>query len=98
MSRLGIIGCGEHAESGHAIALSRYKGAHPDEIELTSACDLNLDKAQFFCCQYGFKTAYRDVDEMLARQKLDGCITVVPVDRISELGIKILRLGLPCTV
>lgn len=98
MIRLGLIGCGEHAESGHAVPLARYKAAHSFEIELTAACDLNLERAQRFCRQYGFANAYSDVDEMLARHKLDGCIAVVPVERISELGIKLLGLGIPCVV
>jgi myo-inositol 2-dehydrogenase / D-chiro-inositol 1-dehydrogenase len=98
MIRLGLIGCGEHSESGHAVPLARYKSAHPSDIELTAACDLNLERAQFFCRQYGFVSAYRDVDEMLARQKLDGCIAVVPVEKISQLGIKLLERGIPCVV
>lgn len=98
MIRLGLIGCGEHSESGHAIPLARYQAAHPGEIELTAACDLNLERAQFSCRQYGFINAYQDVDEMLAQRKLDGCIAVVPVERISELGIKLLGLGIPCVV
>ena len=98
MMRLGIIGCGEHSESGHAVPLARYKTAHPGEIELTAACDLNLERARFFCQRYGFMNAYRDFDEMLSRHKLDGCIAVVPVEKISEVGIKLLRLGLPCVV
>jgi predicted dehydrogenase len=98
MIRLGLIGCGEHSENGHAVPLARYNSTHPTQIELTAACDLTLDRAQLFCRQYGFKHAYRDVDEMLARHKLDGCIAVVPVERISELGIKLLALGIPCVV
>jgi predicted dehydrogenase len=98
MIRLGLIGCGEHSESGHAIPLARYQAVHPGEIELTAACDLNLERAQFFCRQYGFVNAYRDVDEMLAQCRLDGCIAVVPVQKISELGIKLLGLGIPCVV
>ncbi len=35
---------------------------------------------------------------MLARHKLDGCIAVVPVERISATGVKLLRLGIPCVV
>ncbi len=98
MIRLGLVGCGEHAESGHAIPLARYKSAHPSDIELTAACDLNLERAQAFCRKYGFVSAYRDVDEMLARQKLDGCIAVVPVEKISQVGIKLLELGIPSVV
>jgi predicted dehydrogenase len=98
MIRLGLIGCGEHSESGHAIPLARYQAAHPGEVELTAACDLNLERAQFFCRQYGFINAYRDVDEMLAQRKLEGCLAVVPVQKISELGIKLLGLGIPCVI
>jgi myo-inositol 2-dehydrogenase/D-chiro-inositol 1-dehydrogenase len=98
MIRLGLIGCGEHSEGGHAVPLARYKAAHPGEIELTAACDLNLERAQLFCRQHGFLHPYRDVNEMLARHKLDGCIAVVPVERISELGIQLLTQSIPCVV
>jgi len=98
MIRLGLIGCGEHSEGGHAVPLARYKAAHPGEIELTAACDLNLERAQLFCRQHAFLNPYRDVNEMLARHKLDGCIAVVPVERISALGIKLLTQAIPCVV
>jgi myo-inositol 2-dehydrogenase / D-chiro-inositol 1-dehydrogenase len=98
MIRLGLIGCGEHAEKGHAVPLARYASAHPGEIELVAACDLKAERAQHFCRGYGFLNAYSDVDEMLARQPLDGCIAVVPVERISQLGMKLLGLGIPCVV
>jgi len=42
-----------------------------------------------------FRRPIADPDEMLAREKLDGCIAVVPPERISELGIKLLRIGIP---
>src|SRR5882757_5565313 len=98
MIRLGLIGCGEHSESGHAIPLARYRAAHPGQIELAATCDLRLERARGFCGKYGFSAAYSDLDEMLAREKLDGCIAVVPVQRISELGIKLLRAEIPCVV
>ena len=98
MIRLGLIGCGEHSESGHAIPLARYKAANPGQIELAATCDLRLERARGFCGKYGFTAAYSDLDEMLAREKLDGCITVVPLQRISELGVKLLRAEIPCLV
>ncbi len=98
MIRLGLIGCGEHSESGHAVPLARYKAAHPDQIELAAACDLRPERAEGFCNKYGFLSAYRDLDEMLLREKLDGCIAVVPPERISELGIELLSRGIPCVV
>ena len=96
--RLALIGCGEHAEVGHAIPLARYKAAHPEEIELAAACDLQLDRAQKFCTQYGFRNSYRDIGELLSREEIDGCITVVPPERISEVGAMLLGRGIPCVV
>jgi predicted dehydrogenase len=98
MIRLGLIGCGAHAESGHAIPLARYKGAHPDKLLLAAVCDLQIERAREFSKKYGFQTAYGNVDEMLRRENLDGCIAVVPPEDISELGIKLLSLGIPCVV
>ena len=98
MIRLGLIGCGAHAESGHAIPLARYKAAHPDEILLAAVCDLQIERAQDFSRKYGFLAAYRNVDDMLRQENLDGCIAVVPPENISELGIKLLNLGIPCVV
>jgi len=98
MIRLGLIGCGEHSEGGHALSLSRYKAAHPGKIELTAVCDLRLERAQFFCANYGFLHPYRDMNEMLARQALDACIAVVPVERIPEVGIQLLKRRMPCVV
>ena len=98
MVRVALVGCGEHSESGHAVPLARYKAEHPAEVELTAACDLNLQRAQLFSEEYGFLRAYSDLDEMQAREKLDGCILVVPVEKISQLGIRLLGLGIPCVV
>ena len=98
MIRLGLIGCGEHAETGHAIPLARYKAAHPEQIELTAACDIQPERAHNFCRKYGFMAAYSSSSQMLREFKLDGCIAVVPPERIVEVGINLLRLGIPCVV
>jgi predicted dehydrogenase len=98
MIRLGLIGCGEHSEGQHAIPLARYKKAHPDEIELTAACDLRRERAELFCRQYGFLQAFTQIDEMLMKHTFDGLISVVPVERIPEVGIKLLKLGIPCVI
>jgi len=96
--RLALIGCGEHAESGHALPLARYKAAHPDAIEMAAACDLQLDRAQKFCVSYRFQFFYRDIGEMLSGEEIDACITVVPAERISEIGVNLLGSRMPCLV
>lgn len=96
--RLGLIGCGEHSELGHATPLARYADTHPDEIFLAAACDLRVQRAEMFCQKYRFVRAYQNADEMLAKEKLDACIAVVPVERIPEVGIKLLQANMPCVV
>lgn len=96
--RLGLIGCGEHSEIGHAIPLARYATTHPETIVLAAACDLRPVRAEMFCRKYGFARSYQQADEMLAKERLDVCIAIVPVERISEVGIKLLRANMPCIV
>ena len=57
-----------------------------------------IERALDFGRKYGFLAAYRNVDEMLRQENLDGCIAVVPPENISELGIKLLTMGIPCVV
>jgi len=98
MIRLGLIGCGEHSEGGHAVPLARYKAEHPGEIELTAVCDLRLERAQYFSSHYGFQHAYGDMKEMIDREDLDACIAVVPVEKIPQIGIQLLERRMPCVV
>src|ERR1051325_1111073 len=98
MIRIAIAGCGEHSRSSHAAPLARYAAAHPNEIELVAACDLNLDKAVEFCRSFGFVRPYKDLDEMLNVEKPDACVSVMPIERIVEVGIKLLERRLPCVI
>jgi myo-inositol 2-dehydrogenase/D-chiro-inositol 1-dehydrogenase len=96
--RIGLLGCGEHSEIGHAVPLARYAKEHPGAIELVAACDLRRERAELFCQKYGFARAYQQIGQMLAEEKLDVCIAVVPVELISETGIRLLQSNVPCVV
>jgi len=98
MIRLAIAGCGEHSRASHAAPLARYAAAHPNEIELVAACDLNLERASDFCRTFGFTRPYQDLDEMLSAEKPDACVSVLPMDKIVEVGIKLLERRLPCVI
>jgi predicted dehydrogenase len=98
MIRLGLIGCGEHSEIGHAVPLARYRSAHPEEVELTAACDIRPERGDLFRNKYGFLKSYADVEQMLSAEKLDACIAVVPVEKISALGIMLLKRRIPCSL
>ena len=96
--RLALVGCGEHSELSHAAPLARYAAARPGVIELAAACDLDLSRAERFCREYGFARAYASLDELLASERLDGCVTVMPVARIGAVAVKVLERGIPCVI
>ena len=98
MIRIALAGCGEHSRASHAAPLARYAATHPDEIELVAACDLNPERADEFCRSFGFARAYEDLEQMLELEKPDACVTVMPMDKIGEVGINLLERRVPCVI
>jgi len=98
MIRLALLGCGEHSRSSHATPLARYAAQNPGEIELVAACDLNHDRAREFCREFGFARAYSDVETMLTTERVDGCVCVMPMERIVELAVMLLERKIPCMI
>jgi predicted dehydrogenase len=98
MIRVALAGCGEHSRASHAAPLSRYAATHPAEIKLVAACDLNRERAAEFCRSFGFGQAYKDLDQMLEVEKPDACVSVMPMEKIGEVGIKLLQRGIPCVI
>lgn len=96
--RMALVGCGEHSELSHAAPLARYAAGHPGVVELSAACDLERGRAERFCREYGFARAYASLDELLVAERLDACITVMPVARIGEVAAKVLERGIPCVI
>src|ERR1043166_1952672 len=98
MIRIAIAGCGQRPRPTHAAPLARYAAARPNEIELVAACDLNTDRANEFRRSFGFGRAYNDLDEMLSAEKPDACVSVMPMEKIVDVGIKLLARRLPCVI
>ena len=98
MIRMALTGCGEHSRASHAAPLARYAETHPDEIELVAACDLNRERALEVCRSFGFAQAYEDLDQMLEVEKPDACVSVMPIEKIGEVGIKLLQRRVPCVI
>src|SRR6185503_7724859 len=71
---------------------------HPNEITLVAACDLNRERAVEFCRAFGFAQAYEDLDQMLEVEKPDACVSVMPMETIGEVGIKLLERRIPCVI
>jgi len=98
MIRIALAGCGEHSKASHAAPLARFAVKHPDLIKLVAACDLNRNKALEFCRSFGFAQPYEDLDQMLELEKPNACVSVMPMEKIGEVGIKLLQRGIPCVV
>jgi len=98
MIRIALAGCGEHSRASHAAPLARFAATHPNEITLVAACDLNRERAVEFCRSFGFAQAYEDLDQMLAVEKPDACVSVMPMDKIGDVGIKLLEQRIPCVI
>ena len=98
MIRIALAGCGEHSRASHAAPLARFAATHPNEITLVAACDLNRERAVEFCGSFGFAQAYEDLDQMLEIEKPDACVSVMPMGKIGEVGIKLLQQRIPCVI
>ena len=95
MIRLALVGCGEHSRISHATPLARYAAQNPGDLELVATCDLNLERAREFCDEFGFARAYSDIEQMLKAESVDGCVCVVPMERIVELAVMLLERKIP---
>jgi predicted dehydrogenase len=95
-ARLVLIGCGAHAQTAHADPLRRYAARHPDAVTLVAACDIEQQRAETFCRDFGFARAYTDWRAMLDAEKPDAVVSVVPVAQNAAVGIELLQRRLTC--
>jgi len=92
-ARIGFVGAGSHAT----------RMLYPSLVEAPSArlaavCDLQADRAQEAARSYGAERWYTDVNEMLAKETLDGvCICGLPEMHL-RVGLQVLRHRLPIFV
>jgi virulence factor len=98
MLRIALVGCGEHSRMSHGAPLAAYAANHPNTIELVAACDLNIDKAAEFCRSFGFARPYTEFERMLDTENVDACVSVMPVDHITSVGVNLLQRQIPCVI
>ena len=63
MIALGLIGCGEVAESGHLPTILGH-----DQFRLAAVCDVDAARAELFARRAGGIAAYSDWRNLLARE------------------------------
>ena len=98
MIRLALVGCGEHSRLSHATPLARYAALNAGELELVAACDLNPDRAREFCSEFGFARAYHDLETMLSKESVDGCVCVMPMEHIVDQAVMLLEREIPSVI
>ena len=95
MSKLVLLGAGNHSQGNHLPALARYVSQHPGEVELAGLCDLRREHAQEMAARYGFARVYVDLQEMLRVEQPDGCIAVTPIPVTAQIAEQVIRAGVP---
>jgi predicted dehydrogenase len=73
MISVGLIGCGDVAEYGHAPTIQRH-----DRFRLAAVCDLNPQRAKLLAARAGGVPIYTDWRELVAREKLDAAVLALP--------------------
>lgn len=90
MIRIGLIGCGAVAESGHMPALLR----RPDFLP-AAVCDVRRDRAALLARAAGGVPAFVDWREMLEGDRLDAVALALPPDVSPDVAVECLRRGIP---
>jgi len=98
MLKLALIGCGEHSSLFHAPSLGKIARERPGNVQLVAAVDLQIDRAQTLCNDFGFKKAYTDYRRMFDQEKPDAVVLVMPVPLIASVSEEFLTKGIACVV
>ena len=98
MKRIALLGAGGHSRAQHGAPWRALAEAHPDRVKLVAVCDLDASKARAFCDELGFRRAYTDVREMLDKERLDGLVTVTPIEATERIVLDLLPARIPMVI
>ena len=90
MISIGLIGCGEVAESGHLPTI-----LNSERFRLAAVCDVDAARAEMFARQAGGIPAYTDWRDLLAREtELDAVVLALPPEISPDVVVEALRRNL----
>lgn len=95
MLKIAVIGGGDHSRKNHLPALAAFVSRNPGAVEFAAFCDLRCEVAESVGRQYGAGRVYTGVAEMLAGERLDGCIAVTPVQATAAVAQQVITAGIP---
>ena len=88
--RIGFVGVGSMGQCAH---LKNY--AVLPECEVVAIAELRQDLARLVAARYGVPKVYRNHEEMLAKEKLDGIVAAQPFTRHGVLVPELLKARVP---
>ena len=92
-ARLAFIGCGSFATGSIFPQVPLVP-----EIDLAAVCDVVREKAERNARNYGARSVYTDLEEMLEKETLDGVFVIGPAPQQYELAPHVLERGIPVYV
>lgn len=92
-ARLAFIGCGNFATANIFPNIATIP-----EIDLVAVCDLDRKKAERNARNFGARSVYTDMEEMLDKEELDGVFVIGPAPQQYKLAPHVLRRGIPVYV
>ncbi len=66
MIKIGLIGCGQVAESYHMLCYQNMKN-----VRVTAVCDVDVEKTKKFISKYNIPNGYTDFEELFEKEDLD---------------------------
>jgi predicted dehydrogenase len=86
--RLAVIGAGNQCTKSLMPAIPFI-----EEIDLVAVCDLQKELAERNARNFGARTSYTDVAQMLQQETPDACMVVGPPQIHEEIGLQVLEAG-----
>ncbi|MBO6639352.1 MAG: Gfo/Idh/MocA family oxidoreductase [Roseitalea sp.] len=87
-ARIGVVGVGWWATFNHIPTIQDMTGA-----SIVALCDLDPQRLSVAGDRFGIANRYTDIDEMLAREQLDGVMVSTPHVAHTKPAIAALRAG-----
>ncbi|MBI3945666.1 MAG: Gfo/Idh/MocA family oxidoreductase [Armatimonadetes bacterium] len=98
MVQVVLVGAGSHSTTQHAPSLQRYVAEHPGRARLAAVCDLDPARAERAAAQFGFARTYTRVADLLAAERVDAAVLVMPIPAILPMLAPFLERRIPIEI
>ena len=86
--RIGIVGCGVHAQIAHIPNFKRNP-----QSSLTAICDTDIQKIDYLSSKYNIPKRYQDFQELIEDEEIDAIVIATPNYLHAPMTISALKYG-----